>query len=148
LCRNCGAQVVATAEFCPACGARPLVGYAFCNSCGAPTTPLSEICVKCGTKLTRAPAAAPPAPAAAVRAVPAEGVSPKSRLAVTLLSALPAGVFMIFGVHRFYLGKIGTGVAMLLTLGGLGVWGLVDFIMAVSGKMKDKEGRVILDWHA
>ena len=32
----------------------------------------------------------------------------------------------VFGAHRFYLGRIGTGIAMLLTLGGLGIWALVD----------------------
>jgi len=51
-----------------------------------------------------------------------------------------------FGAHRFYLGKIGTAIAMLLTLGGLGIWALVDFIMAVAGAMKDKEGKLIKNW--
>lgn len=31
-----------------------------------------------------------------------------------------------FGAHRFYLGRVGTGIAMLLTLGGLLIWDLVD----------------------
>ncbi len=78
---------------------------------------------------------------------PALPVSPKSRLAVTLLCILPGWVG-IAGIHRFYLGKIGTGILMLLTLGGLGIWTLIDFIFAVSGQMKDKEGRLIKDWQA
>ncbi|WP_415902082.1 NINE protein [Neptuniibacter sp. QD29_5] len=49
----------------------------------------------------------------------------------------------VLGVHRFYVGKIGTGILMLLTLGGLGIWSLVDFIMIAVGSFKDKEGRVI-----
>jgi TM2 domain-containing membrane protein YozV len=73
-------------------------------------------------------------------------VSAKSRLAVTLLSILPAYIFGIAGIHRFYLGKIWTGIIMLITLGGLGIWTLIDFIFAVSGKMKDKEGNLIQIW--
>ncbi|MDH3214402.1 MAG: TM2 domain-containing protein [Myxococcales bacterium] len=44
------------------------------------------------------------------------------------------------GVHRFYVGKIGTGIVQLLTFGGLGIWALVDFIMLVTGNFKDGEG--------
>jgi len=49
----------------------------------------------------------------------------------------------IFGVHRFYVGKIGTGLLMLVTLGGLGIWNLVDFVIIACGNFKDKEGRMI-----
>ncbi len=44
------------------------------------------------------------------------------------------------GVDRFYVGKIGTGIVQLLTLGGLGIWALVDFIMVVTGNFKDSQG--------
>ncbi len=47
------------------------------------------------------------------------------------------------GIHRFYVGKIGTGILQLFTLGGLGIWALVDFIMIVTGNFKDKQGMVI-----
>ncbi|MDH3476286.1 MAG: TM2 domain-containing protein [Rhodospirillales bacterium] len=47
------------------------------------------------------------------------------------------------GVHRFYVGKIGTGILMLLTLGGLGIWALIDFVVIAVGSFKDKDGRVI-----
>ncbi len=48
-----------------------------------------------------------------------------------------------FGVHRFYVGKIGTGLLQLLTFGGLGIWTLVDLIMLVTGSFKDKNGNPI-----
>ncbi len=41
------------------------------------------------------------------------------------------------GVHRFYVGKVGTGILMLLTLGGLGIWTLIDFIVIACGNFKD-----------
>lgn len=49
----------------------------------------------------------------------------------------------VFGVHRFYVGKTGSGVAQLLTLGGCGLWALFDFIMIAIGKFTDAEGRML-----
>ena len=49
----------------------------------------------------------------------------------------------VLGVHRFYVGKIGTGFLMLLTLGGLGVWFLVDLILGVTGQFTNKDGEKI-----
>ncbi|MFH1644502.1 MAG: TM2 domain-containing protein [bacterium] len=69
-------------------------------------------------------------------------ISNKSRLATTLF----AFFLGVFGAHRFYLGKTGTAILMLLTLGGLGFWAIIDFIMAASGMMKDKEGKLIKNW--
>jgi TM2 domain-containing membrane protein YozV len=103
----------------------------FCPNCGKELTGTPEFCPNCGAR---------------VRQGVVGDVSPKSRLVTTLLCILPAYVFAIAGVHRFYLGKIGTGIAMLLTLGGLGIWTLIDFIFAVSGNMKDKEGKLIKNW--
>lgn len=47
------------------------------------------------------------------------------------------------GIHRFYVGKIGTGILQIITLGGLGIWVLIDFIMIIIGKFTDSEGRKI-----
>jgi TM2 domain-containing membrane protein YozV len=117
--------------FCPKCGKEVADSSAFCPSCSA-------------------------------RLVEDVDVSPKSRLATTLLCALPAFLVGLHGIHRLYLGKIGTGVVMLVLciLGWatvwflLGliflipvyVWTIVDFVVAVSGGMKDKEGKLIKNW--
>ena len=47
------------------------------------------------------------------------------------------------GVHRFFVDKMGTGVLMLVTLGGLGIWWIIDIILIVTGSFEDSEGRVI-----
>lgn len=63
---------------------------------------------------------------------------------------LPAFLLCFFlgclGAHRFYVGKIGTGILQLVTLGGLGIWTLIDFIMIIIGSFTDKEKNKITQW--
>lgn len=63
--------------------------------------------------------------------------------AVALVLGLVLGVF---GAHRFYVGKIGTGILMALTMGGLGIWYLVDNIMIAAGAFRDAEGSLVRGW--
>jgi TM2 domain-containing membrane protein YozV len=69
--------------------------------------------------------------------------SPKRRDSVMLLCFF----FGTFGVHRFYLGKIVTGILMVLTLGGLGIWTVVDFYISAWGRYKDSKG-LYVDKHS
>ncbi len=66
-------------------------------------------------------------------------VSDKGFVPTLLLALLLGGL----GVHRFYVGKIGTGVLQLLTFGGLGIWALIDVIFIATGSFTDAEGRPI-----
>lgn len=49
-----------------------------------------------------------------------------------------------FGVDRFYMGLVGTGILKLITFGGFGIWTLVDFIIILTGTFRDKQGRLAL----
>lgn len=59
---------------------------------------------------------------------------------ITLLLSIFLGTL---GVHRFYVGKIGTGILQLITLGGCGIWTLIDIIMILIGSFKDKNGNIV-----
>lgn len=52
----------------------------------------------------------------------------------------------MLGAHRFYVGKIGTAVLQILTLGGLGIWVLIDLIMIIIGSFTDKSGNKLTEW--
>lgn len=69
-------------------------------------------------------------------------VSEKSRTAAALLCFFLGGL----GIHRFYVGKVGTGILWLLTLGLFGIGALIDFIIILCGSFKDKYGNVIERW--
>ena len=65
--------------------------------------------------------------------------SEKDWLVTLLLCIFVGGI----GVHRFYAGKIGTGILQLITCGGCGIWSLIDLIMIITGKFTDKDGNEI-----
>ena len=65
--------------------------------------------------------------------------SEKNWLVTVLLCFFLGGL----GAHRFFVGKIGTGIVMLITLGGFGIWSLIDLIVIIAGNFKDSEGNLI-----
>ena len=68
------------------------------------------------------------------------GLTTDNTWLVTLLLCLFVG---FLGIHRFYVGKSGTGFLQIITFGGFGLWVLIDLIMIVMGKFTDKEGNFI-----
>ena len=109
--------------------------FAFCWKCGEKIANNVEFCPKCGAKQKRD---------ATSEQTPVDpNASPKSRLVACLLCFFLGAV----GAHRFYVGKIGSGIAMIL-LDWLtcGIWGIVDLIMICCGKFTDSEGKLITNW--
>jgi hypothetical protein len=96
----------------------------------------------------RPPVRGAPPPAVRYQAAPPAGVSDRKILPAFLLCFLLGP----FGAHRFYAGKTGSGVAMLvLTLSIIGVvvtgiWALVDLIVLIVGAFRDGGGRRMRDW--
>ena len=94
----------------------------FCSSCGEVIKREAEICPKCGVRQ--------------------KGYSDDT--SDNWLTCLLLCVFLgYFGAHRFYTKKYGTAVLMIITLGGCGIWYVVDLIMIIAGKFKDADGNVI-----
>lgn len=62
-------------------------------------------------------------------------------------SMVPAALLCFFlgvlGIHRFYIGRPGTAILMILTLGGLGIWQIIDLVRIITGGLKDGQGRVL-----
>ena len=94
----------------------------FCNKCGKEINDEAVVCVGCGC------------------AVNESKVVKDNRGLITILLCWFLGVF---GAHRFYTGHTTIGVIQLLTLGGCGIWMLIDFIIILTGNFKDAEGNAI-----
>jgi hypothetical protein len=101
----------------------------YCAECGALINSKAEICPKCGVRQHEP-----------VIPVSLEIVEQRNRWITCLLLCWFLG---ILGVHRFYTGHTALGVFQLLTLGGCGIWTLVDFIIIASGNFKDAQGNPI-----
>lgn len=126
-----------------------------CTCCGGPLEAKNRFCPYCGNSVDAVPDASkqqeihihyhqePPVERTRVEYVyvPAERKSAKNRLVAVLLCLFLG----IFGVHRFYLGKIGTGLIYLLTYGLFGIGMFVDLIILLLGKPCDKQGHR-LNW--
>ena len=71
-------------------------------------------------------------------------VSESDYLTILLVCILPA-LIGINGIHRFMTGKVGTGILMLITFGGCGIWTLIDLIVIATGGYKDGYGRPVVN---
>jgi hypothetical protein len=97
----------------------------YCEACHHVIDAMAVVCTHCGVMQ------APPA------------VESDKRLLPALLLCF---FFGVFGAHRFYVGKTGTAIIQLLTLGGLGIWMLVDLVLIITGSFTDGEGEKIVEW--
>lgn len=96
----------------------------FCPNCGAQVDENAVVCVKCGVALRNQP----------------QSLNVDNRWLVTVLLCFFLGAL---GIHRFYVGKTGSGILQLLTGGGCGVWAIIDFIMILTGNFTDADGNPI-----
>lgn len=100
----------------------------YCKNCGKEIAENAVMCPGCGAPTQCGPVIPPNA-------------SDKDWLTTLLLCFFLGGL----GIHSFYVGKTAIGVVQLITLGGCGIWALIDFIMIICGNYKDAQGRLIVN---
>lgn len=117
----------------------------FCKNCGKEIADNAKFCPSCGKsqkveEIKKAPAVVHTAYSSKIN----DDTSPKSRTIAALLALFLGG----FGIHRFYVGKIGTGILTLLFCWCLigEIWGWIDFIIIICGYFRDKDGKIISEW--
>lgn len=129
-CKSCGTKMNDNQIVCLSCGCSAGTGSEFCANCGGKLNPNSVACLNCGV-------------ASSFGAAQIQGkdsnVSDKDWL-ITLLICLFVGGL---GIHRFYVGKTGTGILWLFTLGCFGIGSIIDLIMILCGKFTDADGKEI-----
>lgn len=104
----------------------------FCRGCGKEIHDSAANCPSCGAVQVNRP----PVP-------PAQFSATDKRILPAFLLCF---FFGVFGVHRFYVGKVGAGIVQLLTFGGVGIWALVDLILILCGAFTDDRGVKITQW--
>lgn len=110
----------------------PITATVPCRACDTEISAVAEICPHCGVRQFD-----PHAPATAVASASERRILP---------AALLCFFFGVFGAHRFYVGKTGTAVIQLLTLGGLGIWAMIDLVVILLGQFRDDHGRPLTQW--
>lgn len=76
------------------------------------------------------------------RPKPPEKISSRKILPALLLCFF----FGVFGTHRFYVGKFGSGILQMLTLGGLFIWVFIDMVVIITGHFTDVDGAPLKEW--
>ena len=76
------------------------------------------------------------------------GTPPRARVPALVLSLVPLVMLPMCGLHRFYVGKVFSGVLYMLTLGLFGVGQLIDVMLIALGEFRDAEGRLLTSWRS
>jgi RNA polymerase subunit RPABC4/transcription elongation factor Spt4 len=122
-CFSCGAVIKKAAALCPKCGVNQSMRSSttsidvYCSSCGKSIKKEAAVCPFCGVGQE------------------AEKTGTKNKTTAIIL--------WCFALHRFYVGKIGTGILYLLTFGGIGIWTIIDIIYLLTDKFTDAQGKLL-----